>query len=120
MNAIAYFGEKLAREYLHTHLFWKILKNNFRCLSGEVDIISSTDENIIVFTEVKTWRAYRMADLQYAIDKTKQKRISNTAICFLSKYPQYASYSCRFDAVFISVEPVKIFHFCDVFDVWEE
>ena len=44
-------GEVLAREYLKSKGY-KILKENFRCPVGEIDLIVSKD-NLVVFVEVK-------------------------------------------------------------------
>ena len=45
-------GEEIATKYLEKHNF-KIIKRNFYCRQGEIDIIAK-DKEEIVFIEVKT------------------------------------------------------------------
>ncbi|WGK69406.1 hypothetical protein P0082_00685 [Candidatus Haliotispira prima] len=53
----------------------------------------------IVFVEVKSWHAYPTADLCYNLNIGRQKRMFQTAECFLQRNPTYALLSRRFDLV---------------------
>ena len=77
-----------------------IVARNVRSKQGEVDIIA-LDGETIVFVEVKTWSAYGMEDLRYAIDSRKQHKIIETAKYFLSKNRKYSKMAIRFDVIFV-------------------
>lgn len=78
---------------------YKIIKRNFRCRYGEVDIIVYRD-GVLAFVEVKTWDALDSFDLSYGINRRKQKRIVNASMVFLRDYKgEYAS--IRFDVLLI-------------------
>jgi putative endonuclease len=79
---------------------FRIIQRNFRSEAGEVDIIAD-DHGTLVFVEVKSWSTYGFENLEYAIDKKKQKKIVQTAKIFLENYREYNSNQVRFDVVFI-------------------
>ena len=83
----------------------KILEKNFRCRKGEVDIIALEEETLI-FAEVKTWSAYGMDALEYAIDRKKQHKIIETSKYFLALHREYRYMAIRFDVIFISPEGI--------------
>lgn len=74
---IGTYGEHMAEKFLLTKGH-KILTKNFRCRSGEIDIISSYD-NYICFTEVKTRYNSVFGIPCESVTLTKIKRIRNTA-----------------------------------------
>ncbi|MDR0730795.1 MAG: YraN family protein [Treponema sp.] len=82
-----------------------VLSSNFRSPMGEVDLIVR-DRNTIVFVEVKTWNSRRIADLEYGIDREKQRRIIETAKYFLAGHRKYNEMAIRFDIVFIGRPPL--------------
>lgn len=96
----------------------KVLKNNFRCPSGEVDIIYR-DRQDIVFVEVKTWRYHSREVLSEVINEKKRERIYQVAQHFLVQYPEYLQYACRIDVVFVEVNPIRIHHITGAIDTWE-
>jgi putative endonuclease len=92
-------GEDAAARLLEEAGF-RIIERNFRSEAGEVDIIAD-DHGTLVFVEVKAWNTYGMENLEYAIDKKKQKKIIQTAKIFLENHREYNSNQVRFDVVFI-------------------
>ena len=92
-------GEDLAVFTLET-AGMKIQARNFRSKYGEIDIIA-LDGETIVFAEVKSWSAYDLEDLRYAINYKKQDKIIKTAKYFLSINRKYSNMAIRFDVVFI-------------------
>jgi putative endonuclease len=67
---------------------------------GEIDIIAE-DNGQIVFVEVKTRVSSSREFVMATINKEKQRKISKTALYFISKN-RYTDYSGRFDVIFIS------------------
>jgi putative endonuclease len=82
-----------------------IIERNYRCLTGEVDIIVLEDQ-ILVFVEVKAWSTYSMENLEYGINKKKQKKIIETAKFFLRDHRKYIETSVRFDVVFVGADNI--------------
>jgi putative endonuclease len=78
----------------------RIVARNFRCSAGEVDIIAD-DNGVIVFVEVKALLFYTMESLEIAVNEKKQKRIIETAKCFLQNNREYSEAEVRFDVIFI-------------------
>jgi len=90
---------------------WKIVERNWRTRRGEIDIIA-LDSDTLVFIEVKTWPNGVAADLELAIGFVKQKRIVETAKCFLDTHRQYNGMYIRFDVVLVDS---GIYHLKDAF-----
>ena len=61
---------------------YQILERNYRCRSGEIDIIAIRD-GIIHFIEVKTRSGSEYGDPAEAVNESKQKRIRKSAECYL-------------------------------------
>lgn len=94
-------GENRAAEYLTKHGF-KIINRNWRTRYGEIDIIASLD-SLIVFVEVKTLPSGSLETLSHELDSKKQKRIIETAKCFLVKYREYSNSAVRFDVLVVDM-----------------
>ena len=75
-----YLGEKIGKFYLQINQF-QILKCNFMCRFGEIDIIAKKN-NCIHFIEVKT-RKNRRIEAREAIDYNKEEHIWKTAEYFM-------------------------------------
>lgn len=91
--------EQLAVEYLVKHGF-EIVARNFRCGSGEIDIISK-EEEYLVFTEVK-FRTNTLKGLpQEAVDVRKIRKITRTAEYYMLTCRIPADTPCRFDVIVI-------------------
>ena len=90
-----------------------ILEKNFRCRSGEIDVIAK-DGDTYVFVEVK----YRNSEVKgypsEAVDIKKQKKISKVALFYLTYTLKNTEVPCRFDVV--SILDDKIDHIINAFD----
>jgi putative endonuclease len=94
------YGEKLAEEHLIS-LNYLISKMNWRCRSGELDIIAQ-DADILVFVEVRTRRMTgRFGSPQESVDIRKQRKVRETAQVYLN---QYHKHNCKIRFDLISVE----------------
>lgn len=86
---------------------YEILKTNFRCRQGEIDIIAQ-DGRYLVFVEVK----YRHDDKgglpEEAVGKDKQKRIIQTAKYYLYQKGVSEETPCRFDVVGILGKRIRL------------
>src|ERR1700741_3624038 len=76
-------GEKLACRFLRRQHGYKILYRNFRGRrGGEIDIVCR-DRDTLVFVEVKTRRSEDFGRPRAAIDRKKQRRISQGGLAWL-------------------------------------
>ena len=82
------------------NLCWGVVKRNYQCRFGEIDIIAETKEYII-FTEVKTRAESSMVSPAESVDRRKQQRIVLAAEDFLSKYE--TELQPRFDVAEVTV-----------------
>lgn len=82
-----------------------ILERNFRCKSGEIDIIAR-DGKYLVFTEVKYRRTVGSGWASQAVDYRKQERISRAAQFYLIRHG-YGDVACRFDVVAIDGDKIQ-------------
>lgn len=84
-HEIGKIGEKLATKYLEQNKY-RIIKQNFRCKQGEIDIIAIDEqckEQQIVFIEVKTRTSLEFGTPAEAVNKIKKQHIARTAKFFL-------------------------------------
>lgn len=77
-----------------------VIKRNYQCRFGEIDIIAEKGEYII-FTEVKTRREGGMVSPAESVNLKKQRRIALTAEDFLYKY--VSPLQPRFDVAEVTV-----------------
>lgn len=84
---------------------WSVLERNWRTRRGEIDIIA-IDGDTVVFVEVKTWPRGSLSDLELSVGPVKQKRIMETAKCFLATHRKYSGMYVRFDVIFVSSDPL--------------
>ena len=106
-------GEKIAEKYLEENNY-KIIKQNFRCKQGEIDIIATDNknkDNNIVFIEVKTRTNFGFGTPAEAVNKTKMQHIMKTAKYFLHSN-NIKDANIRFDAIeiLLSNNKYKINH----------
>ncbi|MDZ4165121.1 MAG: YraN family protein [Smithellaceae bacterium] len=89
-------GEELAVKYLQA-AGYRIVKRNFRCRLGEIDIIARDGETL-VFVEVKMRTNESHGDPEAAVDRAKQKKISLVSLHYLqtNKIPDQTA---RYDVV---------------------
>lgn len=93
---IGNIGENIVKKYLE-RLNYKILKTNFTCRQGEIDIIAKYEQEII-FVEVKTRINKHFGYAIEAVDINKQKHIKNVTKYFIYKY-NLQKYYIRFDVI---------------------
>ncbi len=100
-------GEDLAAAFLEANGH-EILERNFRCRSGEIDIISRQD-GYLVFSEVK-YRSTGVFGLPAeAVDRRKQKRISDAAAYYLYHNGYGTDVPCRFDMIAVSADRCRVY-----------
>ena len=110
-------GENIAVAYLKGERM-TIVERNFRCKSGEVDIVAR-DGKTLVFVEVKTRRTLSFGSPQLAVTPFKQRQISKAALTWLAK-KKLNDVSARFDVIAILLrehETPEIEHIRNAFDL---
>jgi len=91
-------GEDLARERLKD-LGYRILKSNYRCSLGEIDLIAR-DGDVLVFVEIKTRRGEYLGQVKEAVNRRKQGQLSKVALAYMKSNNLWGS-KARFDVVAI-------------------
>lgn len=99
-----YLGEKIGKFYLQINQF-QILKCNFMCKFGEIDIIAQKS-NCIHFIEIKT-RKNNKIEAREAIDYNKEERIWKTAEFFMY-INKITNIEVQFDAIEIYINENNI------------
>lgn len=107
--------EKLAAGFLEKKGL-RILRYNFRCRSGEIDLIA-TDGVYLIFVEVKYRKDPGSGSSFSAVGRAKQKKISRVAVYYLMKYHKSTDIPCRFDVV--GIDGNKIHWIQNAFDYCE-
>lgn len=90
------YGEKIVSSYLLKYGY-EILRKNFICNFGEIDIIFK-DKDEIVFSEIKTRTGIEYGFPAESITFFKRKHILNTAKYFLYR-EKIVDYAIRFDVI---------------------
>lgn len=109
-------GEELAAAFL-TEKGLKVVERNFRCTSGEIDLICE-DGGTLVFVEVKTRSRSERGEPGEAVGKSKKMRLVKAASLYLSRNRAW-NRPCRFDLVsvlFLDGE-TAVEHWEDIIDV---
>jgi putative endonuclease len=89
-------GERAAEKFLRRQRY-TIVQRNYRCPSGEVDLIA-LDHSTLVFIEVKTRTQPGFGSPLEAVDRRKQRQIQRAAQYFLSENRLHDR-NARFDVV---------------------
>lgn len=114
-DALGDRGENVAAKFLR-NLGYTIILRNFRCDTGEIDIIAR-DGKTLVFVEVKT-RVYGDPAPDEQINDAKRHQITKAAKYYLTRYGTPAP-PARFDVIAIvwptGREP-QIEHLIDAFE----
>jgi len=90
-------GEIIAEKYL-LERGYTIIKKNYRCPIGEMDIIAF-ENNELVFVEVKTRTSLRYGYPHQAVGYRKQQRYYRMSAYYRAAHSQYADLNCRFDII---------------------
>ena len=96
MNSLGVLGETQAKEFLIKNKY-KILKANYICSIGEIDIVAKQN-NVIVFVEVKTRTNTKFGLPRESVTHYKQNKIRAVATCFL-KENKLTDIPVRFDVI---------------------
>lgn len=116
-KAFGKWGEDKAKEFL-TNNGYTILKENYRCSLGEIDIIAEKC-NAIVFIEVKSRSSTRFGTPGEAVDYRKQQKYYKMALYFIQRH-NYFDKDYRFDIIEVyapSSEEYRINHIVNAFQV---
>ena len=105
---IGNIGEEKICEYLLKNGY-TILKRNYFCRGGEIDIIAQKDMDI-AFVEVKTRRGNKFGTPAEAVTKRKMEAIKNCAYTYINETEDNNGYNYTFDVaeVTLSGEEFKI------------
>jgi putative endonuclease len=88
-------GEQAAAEYLES-CGLRILDRNWRCATGEIDIVA-VDRQVLVVVEVKARTGMRYGGPLEAVSRAKRARLRRLAVQWLN------AHGVRFDQVRIDV-----------------
>ena len=105
-RAIGTCYEAKAAAYLET-LGYRILQKNYRCRSGEIDLIAM-HHGYLVFVEVKYRRDEKTGSGMDAVDARKQRRIIRAASWYLTEHHKDADTPCRFDVVSFADDTISV------------
>ncbi len=97
---IGKLGEDRAAKFLVAQ-GCQIVARNYHSRFGEVDIIAKNEKNII-FVEVKTREKDTKFSAKEAVDASKQRRLAQTAMIYLSEHD--VNLQPRFDVIEVLVE----------------
>ena len=91
-------GESLAAQYMEQNGY-SILDRNWRCRSGELDIVAVLDDSL-VFVEVRTRKSIsRFGTPAESVDERKQRQVRQTAQVYLMSKRLNEQRSVRFDVI---------------------
>lgn len=102
MREIGILGEEIAEKYL-LRKEYRIIKKNFQCKLGEIDLIVEK-KGVIIFVEVKTRTTLDYGEPFESITLYKRKRIKRLAEYFLMN-EKYQNKLVRFDVISIKLTP---------------
>lgn len=106
-------GEDVACAYLKKKKY-EIIERNFTTNVGEIDIVAAHD-GYVVFVEVKARRSTEYGAPSEAVTYFKQRKISQVASQFLSKYRKL-NFPVRFDVIEVYMDTMTVNHIENAFD----
>ena len=106
-KAIGDKGEKFAVK-LYTKLGFTVTGRNYHSRYGEIDLIAEKDD-MLCFVEVKTRNLSSLGTPAEAVDYSKQKKLTMTALKYLEENECYKQ--PRFDALELWQKDGKITHY---------
>jgi len=98
--------ERKAAAFLESRGY-KIIKCNYLCRYGEIDIIAK-DMEYIVFTEVKYRKDSLFGEPEEAVGSIKKEHMERAALDFLMKNFGTDEVLCRFDVVAFTGEHIRL------------
>ena len=111
-------GEEAAIQFLIKEGH-QIVSRNFRYGRSELDIISVSND-VLVVSEVKSFVSPPLEAAEYRINNAKKRNLISGTYGFLTRFPQYENNPLRFDVIIVdfSAFPVKITQHQGAF--WDE
>jgi putative endonuclease len=95
-------GEEAAAAFLESEGY-TLLHRNWRCRSGEIDIVAGMEETI-VFVEVRTRTSEgRFGTAAESVDSRKQLQVRSTAQVYLHTHKLFGC-AIRFDVIALTLE----------------
>ena len=91
-------AEDAAARFLETSGL-SILIRNYRCRSGEIDIVSETIDGVIVIAEVRLRSTGRFGGGAASVGWRKQQRIQRATCHLLTRHPLLQQRKLRFDVL---------------------
>ena len=70
---------------------WQILDRNWRIKEGEIDLIATREDSLLIFVEVKTRSSATHGDPLEAINPVKAQRIQRLALAWLATHGRLGS-----------------------------
>ena len=98
--------EDLAATYLERRGI-RIIMRNFRCRSGEIDLIGTDEDGTVVFAEVKYRTTGSKGAPEEAVTVSKRRTIIKVAEYFLLTNDLPEDTPCRFDVVAIEGDEIR-------------
>jgi putative endonuclease len=92
-------SERAAERFLK-RLGYRILRRNYLCPSGELDLVA-LDGRCLVFAEVRSTANPDSERAALSIDREKQRRMTQAALHFMRRF-RLRDPVCRFDTLIIS------------------
>ncbi len=110
-------GETAAAEFLEQQ-GWRIVERNWRSGRGEVDIIAWSEEEILVFVEVKTrsGEGNGYGSPEESIDAKKQDQLVRAAGAYMESIDY--NWEIRFDVVAVILKEGKVLEIRHVEDAF--
>lgn len=106
-DAVGAYGERVAARAL-VDLGMVIIARNWRCPTGEIDIIARDGESI-VFCEVKTRRSQNFGAPAEAVNPIKVRKLRALAATWLAVNPEMRG-DVRFDVMSVWPQPAGPAH----------
>lgn len=96
-------AEDAAARFLESQQL-RILARNYRCRTGEIDIIAETSQGVIVIAEVRLRADRRYGGAAASVDWKKQRRIQRATRHLLACQPALGRRAMRFDVLDLAPE----------------
>lgn len=91
-------AEEAAARFLEANRL-SILIRNYRCRSGEIDIVAETIDGVIVIAEVRLRATQSFGGGAASVGWHKQQRIQRATCHLLSRHPALQQRKLRFDVL---------------------
>jgi putative endonuclease len=110
-------SERVAARFLRRERGYRILRRNFSCPRGELDLIA-LDGDCLIFVEVRSTEGEDSIPPVESVDYDKQRRLTDLALIFLQRH-RLLGHAARFDILAVCWPPdqsePKIEHFPNAF-----